>query len=859
MEGGNIRVVLCQIKMFDGSRTLQDVILRNKEIKDKGVTIIYGENKEVFMSYNEIYEKSLCLLGDLQGKGIKEGDLLIFQLEDNIRFIISFWASILGRIIPVPLMAGNKEKTMDKLLKVFDITEKPYILMEEKTLKGFNSYFKDDENNELKDRIIEIKDVNDYETPGEIKECDVDDIAFIQFSSGSTGLPKGVMLSHRNLIANTEGILEGVKCIDNDSSMSWMPLTHDMGLIGFHLSPFRKQINQYLIPTQIFILRPMLWIKKASEHKVTVLSSPNFGYKYFLKAYYKHPDQEYNLGNVRVIFNGAEPISIDIINEFLGAMEKYGLKKNSMFPVYGLAEASLAVAFPPVEEEVQSINVDRFNLGVGQKVVLSDGDNVVKCVDEGYVLKYCEVKICDRNGNELEDNTVGYIKIKGENVTKGFYKNLEETKEVIDEEGWLNTKDLGFKHDGRLVVVGRAKDIIFVNGINYYSYDIEEILIELDEIELGKVAAAGFNNPDTQREEICIFVVYRKSLRDFVNIVNKVCAAARSKLNITINHVIPIKSMPKTTSGKIQRFKLLDSYINHEFDNELKEIDEYIKKSLNAKQDCGEVTETQEKLLDIYSKIFNNDNITVDTNLVDLGADSMTIIKAQSEINEVLGVHINVAEIYSYSTIRMIADYIDTKESYLEPSLILEKSIGDLSGNKERIVYKYTFEKDSAEAIKELLENKNYDLNELMLSVYCYALFKEFKSDNLIIYSTLKEVEKVIAVKVENKEVDTFDDFVELVKGSLKSPAKEIDLKSNTKLKKEREANRLWVSYSDVSFDTKYSERIGEIEYGIEVMENSHDEIVIKNEFNTEWINKDTAKNIFKTIVNLVIYLSEEN
>ena len=843
--------------MLDDSKTLQDIILRNKDIEDRGIIVVYGDDNEVFMSYKDIYERSLCLLGEFQMRGISKGDLLIFQLEDNIKFVVSFWASILGGIIPVPLVVGTNEKSINRLLKIFDITKKPSVLMEEKVFKKFNKCFKGIDNHELIDKIIELKDVNSYKVKGEIKKSDSEDTAFIQFSSGSTGMPKGVVLSHKNLIANTEGIIKGIKCTSDDSSMSWMPLTHDMGLIGFHITPFRQQVNQYLLVTSMFILNPILWIKKASEHKVTVLSSPNFGYKHFLRAYYARPEQEFNLEKVRVILNGAEPISIDIINQFLDAMEKYGLKRNTMFPVYGLAEASLAVAFPPINEMMKSISVDRFSLGVGEKVILSNGENSIKCVDEGYPVMHCDIKVCDKNGKELKNDVVGYIKIKGENVTKGFYENPKETKEVIDEEGWLNTKDLGFKHDGRLVVTGRAKDIIFINGVNYYSYDIEAVILEVDGMELGKVAAAGFHNPLKNSEEICIFIDSDKSIKDFIEIAQKVRRVVMSKLNISIDSVIPIKAMPRTASGKIQRFKLIENYKKHKYDEVLKEMSEYMDENKQEARKLGKLTETQRKLLDIYSKVFNNGNIDVDTNLIDLGADSLTIVKVQSEIDEIFLGKVNIGEIYSYQTIRKLADYIDKKDSYLEPSLILEKSIGDYKA-KEDIVFKYTFDEEITEAIKEMLESKGHSLNEFMMSVLSYGFIEEFKCENLMSYTMLYGSEKVNRVKVENKEVDTFDDFVDIVKNNIENPDKMLDFKTFGNLKRDRSLNGLWILYSDYNCNNEYIKKLGGFDYILKVSENADNEIIIKNEFNTEYMNKETAEEIFKTIINLILYLSEE-
>jgi acyl-CoA synthetase (AMP-forming)/AMP-acid ligase II len=176
------------------------------------------------------------------------------------------------------------------------------------------------------------------------------------------------MLTHKNIMTNLNAIGEGGGYTDKDTSFSWMPLTHDMGLIGFHLNMVAYRMNQCLMATDLFSRRPLLWMQKVSEKKATVLCSPNFGYKHFLKALSKKPLEDVDLSCVRLIYNGAEPISIDLCDTFLTTMEPYGLKRETMFTVYGMAEATLAVSFPVQGEHYRAVHVDRHNLNVGEKV-----------------------------------------------------------------------------------------------------------------------------------------------------------------------------------------------------------------------------------------------------------------------------------------------------------------------------------------------------------------------------------------------------------------------------------------------------------------------------------------------------------
>jgi acyl-CoA synthetase (AMP-forming)/AMP-acid ligase II len=315
-------------------------------------------------------------------------------------------------------------------------------------------------------RNLLLYDVLASETAGTIYDSDRESIAFIQFSSGSTGNPKGVTLTHGNILTNMDAIITGVNAVEEDSTLSWMPLTHDMGLIGFHLTPLAAGINQCLMPTEMFIRCPALWLDKADEHRATMLSSPNFGLGYLLSNLKENEEKKWDLSNVRILFNGAEPVSGEVCNKFLDALEPYGLKRNVMFPVYGLAEACLAVTFPPVEEEAVAVTVDRRSLITGSTVIEFDNrDNTesMTLTDLGYPVKGCSVRICDEENLVLPDNVVGHVQIYGDNVTKGYYNDEEATNEIVKGGGWLDTGDLGFFRNGRLIVAGRAKDVIFVN------------------------------------------------------------------------------------------------------------------------------------------------------------------------------------------------------------------------------------------------------------------------------------------------------------------------------------------------------------------------------------------------------------
>lgn len=574
--------IVKQVIGLNNAITLAESIIKLHESNSQnGIYLINNQNTERFISYSDLYNKSLYVLHNLQECGVKAGDELILQIEDedNEYFLYVFWACILGKIIPVPISVTYNENRM-KLFKVFNKLKKPKLIINEKDISNLNKFAQDNnllnEFEKLEANSICIDKIKKEDRFGILENVEKDDIAFIQFSSGTTGDSKGVILTHKNLLTNIHDIIEGFNGTSEDSMLSWMPLTHDMGLIGCHMMPLVLDINQFIISTSLFVRNPTLWIKKIDEHRTTITTSSNFGFRYLLDHLKSKDNPNIDLSCVRKIFNGAEPISVNIINEFLDRLSGNGLKRTSMFPVYGMAEASLAVAFPPDNEEFSCVYVNRNSIGIGQEVIELNEDIEnpisVEVVNEGYSLRHCNIRIVDDFSNVLDDGKVGYILIGGENVTKGYYNSQKVNKNLIDKDGWLNTGDVGFMRNGRIMVIGRAKDLILLNGNTYYPHHIEKEIEKIEGIISGRIVACGLYDEKYKKEKLIIFILFKRKIEDFITYINDVNKVVYEKIGINVDEVIPIKSIPKTTSGKVQRFKLIEKYKNGEFQDSINRI-----------------------------------------------------------------------------------------------------------------------------------------------------------------------------------------------------------------------------------------------------------------------------------------------
>jgi len=641
--------------------TLPD-LLADVRGKDREIRFIDGENDESRVPFADLWDRALTLLGSLQARGMQPGDELIIFSKSNESFVIAFWAAVLGGMVPVPVAVGISDEHRLKLFRILSQLERATLITESDLLSRLLEFSTqrelDDISSILNSKTMLISDA-DPDASGQVFESKPDDIAFIQYSSGSTSDPKGVVLTHRNLCTNIRAIVESCGWAEDDISLSWMPLTHDMGLIGYHLSVLAAGMNHAVMDTSVFVRRPLLWMSKANELRATQLCSPNFGYKHFLKLFERKGLPDLDLSCVRLILNGAEPISWDLCEEFLGALAPHGLARSAMFPVYGLAEATVGVSVCEPGSEYSRISMDRHSLRVGEafQEVPPDDEHAVSFVRVGNAIRDVSIRITDDNDVSLDPGKIGNIQLLGGSVTERIYGDESATKELFTDDGWLRTGDCGVYVDGQLVITGRQKDIIIVNGQNYYPHDIEEIVARLDGLDLNKVVVAGATPKGGQTEELIAFILYRQSVEDFSPMIEAVRDIVGEQTGLAIDNVIPVSRIPKTTSGKVQRSKLLQAYFDGEFDEVLEEL---------KPGDAGSVATDEDPLvaeLEVICREFSKDRkIGPDDNLFEVGVSSLTLTEIVLAIDEKHPGKLDISDLFDYPTLREIAVFMRDKE-----------------------------------------------------------------------------------------------------------------------------------------------------------------------------------------------------
>ncbi len=511
-----------------------------------------GQYREV--PIQEFRSAALRRLGLFQSEDLPIGTEIVMPIDDAEEFLVTFWACLFGGYIPMPLAPPTNDATCIKIHDILTSRDRARLVLSDSSYERLTRGTDPADIDRLTARRLPLASGEAEATPVERAPSD---IAFVQYSSGSTRAPKGVLIRHGQALANLAAIRAGSGLCETDRTFSWMPLSHDLGLVGFHLGPLFSGGDQILMPTRAFARTPLIWLQEASLTRSTILSSPNFGYRHTLHAIARKGLPEgLDLSSVRLLLNGAEPISVGVANEFLDRLEETGLKRTTMFSVYGLAEATLAVTFPPLGSEIRGLRISRSSAGVGDAIQRDTDENgsFVACCC-GAPLPGLEVRIVGMDGGSVATEHIGRIWIRGAGVTEGYYDDPEATAAAVMGEGWLDTGDLGFMAEGNLYVTGRMKDLVIVAGQNFYPHDLEESLQDALGLDALRVAVAPVRRSDAP-EEIGVFIQHRGDDASFED----TRVAARRHLSeafgIRAELVIPVTEIPRTTSGKVQRQRL---------------------------------------------------------------------------------------------------------------------------------------------------------------------------------------------------------------------------------------------------------------------------------------------------------------
>jgi fatty-acyl-CoA synthase len=534
-----------------------------------------ASGSEVTFSFTAIERASARYGGALQALGLRRGDRVALILPQAEDFVLCFFGAIRAGIIPVPIYPplglGQLQGYLDNTRHIVGKSGARALVTTSQIKRLLGTV---QAACPALEQVVAVEGIRESLEALKSEKIGLDDVAFLQFTSGSTSRPKGVSITHSNLAHNIRCIMElGLHARGGeDVGVSWLPLYHDMGLIGFVLSPVMHQVSSVFLPPLLFLKRPASWFQAITRHKGTIAYAPNFAYALSVKRIREKDLEGIDLSSWRVAGCGAEPIRPETLEAFSAAFAKVGFRKEAMLPSYGMAEATLAIAFTPVEQGMRTLTVDGPKLwadGVAT-VVADDHEDAVRLVSCGEKFEGHDVAIFDPSDatseKTLENGHVGEIRIAGPSVMAGYWEDVERTREAFAGP-FLRTGDLGFIHDGNIFICGRSKEVVIVNGRNYYPQDMEWEASKVAGVRKGNVIAFGARDPSgIERDRERVVVAFEMQEADDAErahaVAQEVRKAVQEGMGLTVDDVVPVVpgALPKTSSGKLQRAKTRELY-----------------------------------------------------------------------------------------------------------------------------------------------------------------------------------------------------------------------------------------------------------------------------------------------------------
>lgn len=511
-----------------------------------GVSYLDGAGKARLQTYPELLEEAAGILAGLQGRGLKPGQTVIFQLEDNRDFIPAFWACALGGFVPVPVSIAptyeQPHNILAKLRNAWSMLDGPPVLAGAALaprLEGFAA------REGLKEFAVMAVDQLRRQPPSRAwHPARPGELALLLLTSGSTGLPKAVRQTHRSLLAWAASVAQACEFNDRDVSINWMPLDHVGGLVMFHLRDVVAGCGQVHAPTESVLQRPLVWLDWIERFRATITWAPNFAYGLINEQAAEVARGRWDLSSMRFILNGGEAIVSRTARRFLEILAPHGLPATAMRPAWGMSETSSGVTYSR-----------RFTLATTQ-----DDDPFVEV---GGPIPGVQLRIVDQHDVPVPEGKSGRLQIRGVSITEGYHQNPEANDKAFTDDGWFITGDLGLIKAGRLTITGREKDIIIINGVNFYSHEIESVVEEVKGVEVSFTAACAIRRPGENTDGIAIFfspaATGEPRLGELIKTIRTTVAR---KEGVTPDFIVPLAKadIPKTAIGKIQRSQLKERF-----------------------------------------------------------------------------------------------------------------------------------------------------------------------------------------------------------------------------------------------------------------------------------------------------------
>ncbi|MEA2094711.1 MAG: AMP-binding protein, partial [Pseudomonadota bacterium] len=521
--------------------------------------VLYGEgDAPETITYATLADGAQALAAGLQARGLLPGQTVALMLPTDRDYLFSFFGILLAGGIPVPIYPPLRPSQLEDHLR-----RHAGILANARAVLLITVSEAQRVGRLLQGQVDTLREVVTAQQLAASAAAfsgppiGTQDIAFLQYTSGSTGQPKGVILTHANLLANIRAMGEAVQADSTDVFVSWLPLYHDMGLIGAWLGSLYYGMPLVLMSPLAFLTRPARWLWTVHKHRGTLTAAPNFAYELCLSKVEDNDIQGLDLGSLRMAFNGAEPVSPNTVRRFGERFAPYGFRPQAMAPVYGLAEVAVGLAFPPPARgpRIDCIERETFITRSKAMPVSDTAQGTLEFVACGQPLPGYQIRIVDAVGRELPEREQGRLEFQGPSATSGYLRNPEATRRLFDG-NWLDSGDLAYVAEGDVYLTSRVKDIIIRGGRNLYPYELEEAVGDISGIRKGCVAVFGSPDPASGTERLIVVAETREGEAAALEALQaQVLGMATDLLGMPPDDVVlaPPHTVLKTSSGKIRR------------------------------------------------------------------------------------------------------------------------------------------------------------------------------------------------------------------------------------------------------------------------------------------------------------------
>ncbi len=625
-------------------------------------------------------DESIDVVSNTDSSNTSTDHFVILQCSTSHQLLATFWGCILSGCVPVPVSTQPLPSGTTPLAGALHLLEKSIVITDKNQQAALSQQLSSFEHTvpvltleNLKRLETTAADKKYFEEQREYHKPCSDRLALLLLTSGSTGMPKGVMLTHKNLQASTYGMATVNNLSSVDVTLNWMPLEHVASLVMFHLTEVCLGCEQIHVAQSRILQDPLSWIDLLETYKVTATWAPNFAYGLVNDQLANGTNRSWDLSAVRWMGNGAEAVVGKTARQFLQHLIPYGLSPTAISPGYGMSETCSGV-----------VHSRQFSLETTY-----DSDTFVTV---GRPIPGTALRIVDDVDRLLPEGAIGRLQVKGLTVMAGYYQPFDQATDldtdlnaaVFTDDGWFNTGDLGYLKSGALTITGRQKDVIILNGINYYSHDIESVVESIEGIETSFTAACGVRSPESASEQLAIFFHPNDELADtgdIIALVSQIRTRLVDHIGVSAAYVVPVgqAEIPKTAIGKIQRAQLVKWFEAGAFSEQIQQIVQAFQELVKSRGFTSADIETI--ISSVWQSVLDIKTVGVQDNFFELGGTSLRLMQVLSRLQNEIDPTLTTVELFQYPTIASLTTYLLRTDDAAAPIKVRARSKSSVSND----------------------------------------------------------------------------------------------------------------------------------------------------------------------------------